>query len=92
MATMKKLFHQEKIGIALTEEEFEDLHSCVQEVASRMETSADKQWGGLFIKKKVITLRKLAEELMSIRNQQGVQNVEDVEYKGLPKENCETCE
>ena len=89
---MKKLFNQEKIGIALTEEEFDDLHSCVQEVASRMETSADKQWGGLFIKKQVIKLRKLAEELMSIRNQQEVHNAEDVEYEGLPEENCESCE
>lgn len=87
---MKKLKREdEKIGIALTIEEFDDIHSCVQEVASRMELSADKGWGGLFMKKQVEKLKQLADELMSIRKKTEVQ---DVEYKGLPEENCETCD
>jgi DNA repair exonuclease SbcCD ATPase subunit len=93
MEKMKRIQRQdEKIGIALTEEEFDDIHSCVEEVASRMDTSADKGWGGLFIKKQVHKLKQLAKELKSIRKQQEVNNVETVKYEGLPEEACKVCE
>jgi len=92
---MKKIEHPEKIGVALTEEEFDDLLACVQEVASRIDNSSSKRWGGLFMKKQVLNLNRLANDLKSIKgkyHKKGVVDESEVEYEGLPEENCDNCD
>ena len=95
---MKTLQHNEKIGIALTEDELDNIVKCVEEVAVRMDVSADKGWGTPFIKKQVKLLESLSLELRKIydnyKRKEQINEASncEVEYKGLPEENCESCD
>ena len=98
MAKMKTLEHKEKIGLALTEDELDNIVKCVEEVAVRMDVSADKGWGTPFIKKQVKLLEALSHDLRKVydnwkrKEQLNEEEKCEVEYEGLPEENCENCE
>jgi len=94
---MKLVKQSEKIGLALTENELDDIVNCVEEVATRMDVTADKGWGTPFIKNQVSKLKVLALDLQKIRDKyqdtKGVTNENcKIEYEGLPEENCNECD
>ena len=86
----------EKIGLAISKGELNAIVDCVEEVALRMETSADKGWGTPFIMRQVNKLRELSRDLRKIREDHKAKETNDenceVTYEGLPKEDCENCD
>jgi len=78
-----------KIGLALAPSELEDIITCIDEVQQRMDTSRDKGWGTKFSVQIIGRLKKLLDELVSIKDKN---NNSGVVYEGLPKEDCEICD
>ena len=85
--------YDNKIGLALTKDEFSDIISCVDEVQQRMDVTRDKGWGSNFNAQIIERLQSLVRDLKKIKvDAVKTGESDEQEYKGLPKEHCEVCE
>ena len=85
---MKQVEHPEKIGLALTEDEFWMIIQCTSEVYNEMEIRENSR-DSTSTKKHLKKLESLSNELKEIYCEYWNKKPEAVEYKVLPEENCE---